>query len=99
MAEKAKLYMVREDDDGGPEWLSRHPEGRATCREATEEDLAAGVIADYLDDQAEGDNYHDFVPLHSRLAGLLEVAGGPGAARIVMRAILDRGGLHRMARS
>lgn len=93
MAKMPKLWLVNEH---GYRFLTEHPGDSTDCRRAIEADLTADRVAAYLDDKAEGSNYHDFVGLHSYLVGLIEEKAGAECARAVMRVLLRHGGLHCM---
>lgn len=96
MAKLPKLWVHVED---GETWLSEYPDDSPNrSRLATEADLTAELVADYLDRKAEGSNHHDFVGLHLYLARvvLMAVNGDSEVSRAVMLALLRKGGLHRV---
>jgi hypothetical protein len=94
MVKMPKLWLHVEDDGT---WLSEYPDDSPNkSRRATEADLTAERVAAYLDRNAERENYHDFVGLHSYLVGLIEVIAGKKCARAVMLVLLRHGGLHQV---
>lgn len=92
MAKMPKLWVHVEDD---VTWISEYPDDSPnSSRRATDADLTAKLVADYLDRKAEGSNHHDFVGLHMYLARLIADKAGVGGARAVMLELLRCGGLH-----
>ena len=98
-----KLYLVFSKSK--PLWLTDCPDSASddaeanpgcTFREATEADLTAKLVAEYLDQQCENRNYHDFCGVHAALAKLLREKVGKEHAAAILRAILHKGGLDKM---
>lgn len=98
MARKTmSVWWVREDDE--PEYLAWGETGcesRETWRQAAEKDLTLEVMADFLDQDAENINAHDFVGAHRGLAALLYQEVGRTKATRVLRRLVNYRGLHGM---
>lgn len=92
---RKRLYMVREEE-GGPEWLSDDKAYYFSARSAGAADLTLEAVADFLDQDAEDCNAHDFVRCHRGLAALLAKEGGRELATAALRRLADFGGLHGM---
>lgn len=95
---KTKLYRVREAGEINSH-LTDNPDGNYVESERVKlEELDSYEIADYLDQQAENENRHDFVGVHSRLAKLIRVQATDIDADVVMLEVLKAGGLWRLAK-
>lgn len=93
-----KLWIVLKNDK--PIMLTEYPEDFAdgeTVRRARPGDLYPSLVADYLDQKCEDCNRHDYVGAHKALFRLLCRELEARDVHAVMRAILRRGGLHKMA--
>lgn len=91
------LFWIQEDDcEHG--YLSKYEESsdRYVSRPATDADLTAENVADFLDQHAEDRNRHDFVGCHQGLMSLLTFHLKPVKVREIMLAVLEAGGLDRL---
>ncbi len=92
-----KLWMVREDDDANF-FLTDDKSYATESRPATIEDETPGALADFMDQEAENANQHDFVGVHRALVDILneEIMGVCTPSTVVqriMRRLVDAGGL------
>jgi hypothetical protein len=90
---KIKLYWV-EEEKGSGKYLTDSPEPDAYSKvPAKLDELDSHDIAEYLDQEAENCNRHDFVGCHKALAGLIRRNADDEAADKVLLALLKAGGL------
>ena len=89
------LYLINDD------YLSNCEELACPCRPATSDDLTAERVADYLDHQEEGDNFHHLVGAYDALRRLVAniATGEDEDARRLMLALLRAGGLRGLVRN
>lgn len=92
---RVALYWVREFEEDPPR-LSTSNKYHDFAEVATDESLTADALAEMLDQDAEGDNYHHLVGAAAKLIPVLRtVTGEPGVVE-VLRSIVDCGGFHRL---
>lgn len=100
MSEKKQvpLYWVREFEDDTPR-LCTSNKYHDFAEKATDDSLTADALAEMMSQDAEGDNYHDFVGAAEKLIPILRQVTDEAGVVKVLRSIVDRGGFHCLARS
>lgn len=98
MSKRIALYWVREFEDDVPH-LSTSNKYHDFHEVATSESLRAESLAEMLSQDAEGDNYHDFVGAAEKLIPILRRVTDEAGVIEVLRSIVDRGGFHCLAHS
>jgi hypothetical protein len=97
----AKLYWITEEIEGEEPHRYLGEEGDSKyCEKGSEVvagDLSADVLAQYLDDQAENENYHSIVGVHAKLAVIIRKYCDDSATTAILREIAEAGGLPQFA--
>lgn len=95
-----KLYWVREEGEDEPHLTDDSSGAYIECVPVKKlTDLDSYDIAGFLDQRAEGENRHELVGAHAKLAKLIRMTATEQDADTVMLAILKAGGLWRLAKA
>lgn len=88
------VYVAQEVDDIERLTFDANPACYASHRLAKPNDLAIAAVAEFLDQDAENCNAHDFAGVHKKLAALLIQIVGRKNAKEVMTRLCAYQGLH-----
>jgi len=91
-----ELYLCWNDNEPNATWLSKCEDSGDKSRKATSNDMTEKLLSEYLDMDAESDNYHHLVGAYSWLSKIIKRVSDETVAKRVLLAIAKQGGLQNV---